>query len=264
MLRWSTPGVDSPVSPENLEDKARAAAVLRLIRQPGAKVAIRMNGRPELSIPLGGEWVLDNDKAERYLKALEDYRVVTQTFAVPIGGTVQPDDLVRVAHQLNILASIATSREVTAEVVFPKHKPPPGVGPGDHASFVIALVLGFGDTKLLAVTSVSGKVEEQDDLFNRVRATRLPRLRHLLFTHITEDELLAQLQGGGQVLENLGATKVFLRPFGRLPTKWLRPRSGTAPRRPVTGSKPRIASRRDQATVNGPASAAETPRERPC
>lgn len=238
MLRWTTPGVDSPVSSHDLEDKARAATVLRLIRQPGAKATLRMKGRAELSIPLGGEWVLDNDRAERYLKALEDYRIVTQTFGVPIGGSVDPDELVRVAHQLDILASIATNREITAEVLFPKDDPPPDVAIGDHVSFVIAPVLGFGDTNLLVLTSVSGKVEEEDERFNRLRATRLPRLGHRLFTHITEEELEEQLRVGGQVLQNLGVSHVFLRPFGRLPKKWLPPPSGSAARSAATGSTP--------------------------
>lgn len=247
MLRWSTVGLDSTVSPANLEDKARAAAVLRLIRQPGARGTVRMKGRPDLSVPLGGEWVFDNERAEHYLKALEDYRVVTQTFGIAIEGTAEPQELVRVAHQLNVFACIASTRELTAEVVFPKDTPPPGVALGDHVSFVFASVLGFGDTKLLIITSVGGKVEEQDERFNRVRATTLPRLGHRLFTHITEEEILNELQAGGQVLQNLGASKVFLRPFETLPSTWLPPsRSGASNASASRSKRVRPASRSRQ------------------
>lgn len=223
MLRWSTPGIDSPVSSTNLEDKARAASLFRLIRQPGAKVGVRFKSGKEIAIPLTGDWAFDNEKAAGYLKALEDYRVVTKTYGIPLeGGEVRPEQLVRVAHQLDVLARIATQREIDAEVRFPKNEPPPGVGLGDHVSFVVGSMFGFPTKKLLVVTSVSGKVEEHDG-FYQVRATRLPQLGYRVFTHVTNEAVEAQLQAGGEVLRSLGAAKVFLRPLDSVPESWLPP-----------------------------------------
>ncbi len=224
MLRVTTAGNDSPLSSRDLEGKARAAAAYRLLRQPGSKISIK-NAGGSVAVPLEGEWSVENTEAEQYLKALENYQFVRQFFGVPTDGEVLPEELVRVGHMLNVFASIAGSRDVDAEVFFPKNDPPQGTTLGDHVSFLHSLALGFQGMRLVVATGISGRIEESNDgKLYRVRSTRLPLLAHRLFEYVTKEDVEALLSQGEQVLSSLGAAKIFVRPVAPIPKAWQPPK----------------------------------------
>lgn len=216
MVRWSTPGLGTAVTAKNLDDKARAAAVMRLVRRPGTTVTLRTAKGVAVPVPLDGRWVWDarSERAFRYFKALEDFRVVIQSYGLPRpSGSIEPDTLVAAADQLHVLASIAAAKDVETEVQFPKTESPGGVGLGERVSFVFVVLLRLPEAAVVVVTVVTGDVASKDKKFFHVRGVRLARLRHRLVKRPTKAILAHELREGARTLERLGgAGRVFLRP----------------------------------------------------
>ena len=140
--------------PEEVADKARAAKTMRLIQLPRAAATLRTPDGQVVPVPLGGEWRAASTKgATSYMRALEDFEVVTRAFGVGLGADeLSPDAFIESSEHLRILACIASGEEAPSEVRFIKADAPPGVGLGDHVAFLFPFVLPFPQ-KTLVVAS---------------------------------------------------------------------------------------------------------------
>lgn len=221
---WTIPDLATSISSSNLESKARSAAILRLIREQGTRVVLRSSEGKELAIPIGRrDGVADNPANQRYLKAIEAFQTVVQSYRLAIHrGTFGRDAIEGNVDILGLLALIATGEECAVEVRFPVREPPKDVGLGDRVSFVFCVPFKFPESKLVAVTSVTGIVEVYNDDLFRVQASKIPRLNYRNYKTVTVAEVEEQLAAGARALEHIGGQKVFVRP-PELPRAWLRP-----------------------------------------
>jgi len=207
-LAWKARDLGGVITRLNLEDMARAAKAMRLLRALDATAHLTVGGIHR-QLHVGGALRASHPNAVAFATALENLQTVVHGFGLPLDAEeFDMPSLLRASTRLALFAAVASQSDTRADFRIPTTALSVQPRNGEQCAFVLFQRLGFAAFTLVLVAAVVGKARRSTGGW-MLRATRLRRLAHHVLASSDPVVEKRMVENGVKTLRDEGFETIF-------------------------------------------------------